>query len=199
MDSASSSTSATPPVSAEGAAAFDDMLLVGVVARTHGNKGEVIVNATTDFPDERFAVGATVWGRAAGGVTTGERLRIRAFRMHQGRPVIGFHGVATMSDAERYAGWDLRIPAAERRPLPPHVYYRDDLIDCEVVTNDGEVVGRVRAVDGEGQAVRLVVAAARGEVLVPLAQDVCAVDVPARRIVVTPPEGLLDVNGAWRG
>lgn len=173
------------------------MLLVGVVARTHGNKGEVIVNPTTDFPDDRFAAGATLWGRAAGGGAS-ERLRVRAFRMHQGRPVIGFDGVATMSDAERFAGWDLRIPAADRRALPPHVYYRDDLIGCEVVTNDGEVVGRVRAVDGEGQAVRLVVTAARGEVLVPLAQDVCAVDVQARRIVVTPPEGLLDVNGAWR-
>lgn len=173
------------------------MLLVGVVARTHGNKGEVIVNPTTDFPEDRFAAGATVWGRAAGGAAS-ECLHIRAFRMHQGRPVIGFDGIATISDAERFAGWDLRIPPAERRELPPHVYYRSDLIGCEVVTNDGEAVGRVRAVDGEGQAVRLVVTAARGEVLVPLAQDMCAVDVQARRIVVTPPDGLLDVNGAWR-
>lgn len=174
------------------------MLLVGVVARPHGIKGEVIVNPTTDFPEDRFAVGASVWGRAAGG-TTPEALHVRAFRMHQGRPVVRFDGVATMSDAERFAGWDLRIPPTARRELPPHVYYRDDLIGCEVVTNDGETVGRVRAVDGEGQAVRLVVTAARGEVLVPLAQDVCAVDIAARRIVVTPPEGLLDLNGAWRG
>jgi ribosomal 30S subunit maturation factor RimM len=46
--------------------------------------------------------------------------------------------------------------------------------------------------------VRLVVAAARGEVLVPFVQAYCAVDIAARRIVVTPPEGLLDVNGAWQ-
>ena len=39
--------------------------------------------------------------------------------------------------------------------------------------------------------------APRGEVLVPFVQGFCAVDIAARRIVVTPPEGLLDVNGTW--
>lgn len=173
------------------------MLLVGVVARTHGNKGEVIVNSTTDFPDERFAAGAEVWGRAASGGPA-ERLAIERSRMHQGRPVLGFDGVATINDAERFAGWELRIPAAARQTLPPHVYYRGDLVGCEVVTVEGELVGRVRAVDGDGEAVRLVVTAARGEVLVPFVQAFCTVDLAAQRIVVAPPAGLLDVNGAWR-
>ncbi len=39
----------------------------------------------------------------------------------------------------------------------------------------------------------------RAEVLVPLAQEMCRIDVDARRIVVTPPDGLLEVNGEWRG
>jgi 16S rRNA processing protein RimM len=173
------------------------MRLVGVVARTQGNTGEVIVNAATDFPDERFAVGAVVWGRAAAGGAV-ERLDIERFRMHLGRPVVGFAGAASIGDAERYAGWELRVPADDRRPLPPHVYYHDDLVGCEVVTTAGEAVGRVRAIEGVGEAVRLVVAAPRGDVLVPLVQAYCAVDVAARRIVIDPPDGLLDVNGAWR-
>jgi 16S rRNA processing protein RimM len=198
MDSASNSTSATPPDSADAAAAWDDMRLVGIVARTQGNTGEVIVNSTTDFPDDRFAVGAVVWGRAAGGGAV-ERLEIQRYRMHVGRPVVGFAGAASIGDAERYAGWELRVPGAARQPLPPHVYYHDDLVGCEVVTTVGEAVGHVRAIDGDGEAVRLVVTAARGEVLVPLVQAYCAVDVAARRIVIDPPDGLLDVNGAWRG
>jgi hypothetical protein len=36
-------------------------------------------------------------------------------------------------------------------------------------------------------------------VLIPLAEEICAVDIAAKRIVVTPPEGLLEVNGEWRG
>jgi ribosomal 30S subunit maturation factor RimM len=56
----------------------------------------------------------------------------------------------------------------------------------------------VTSVEGAGEASRLVVQNARREVLIPLAQEICTVDVTAKRIVVTPPEGLLDVNGEWR-
>ena len=42
---------------------------------------------------------------------------------------------------------------------------------------------------------RLIVAGARGEILIPLASEICTgIDVIARRIVVDPPEGLLDLN-----
>jgi 16S rRNA processing protein RimM len=195
MDNAFNSTSATPTASGDAAASWDDMLLVGVIARTQGRAGEVIVNATTDFPELRFAPGASLWGRPPEGPP--ERVTVVAMRLHLGRPVLALDGVTSIGEAERYAGWELRVPD-ERQVLPPHVYYRYDLIGCEVVTAAGERVGVVRTVDGEGGAVRLVVTASGGEVLIPLAQEMCAVDVGRRRIVVTPPDGLLEVNGAWR-
>jgi ribosomal 30S subunit maturation factor RimM len=68
-----------------------------------------------------------------------------------------------------------------------------------VVTATGEELGRVKAVQGEGEATRLVVRSSRAEILIPLAEPICAVDIGAKRIVVTPPEGLLEVNGEWRG
>ncbi|HUU34482.1 MAG TPA: ribosome maturation factor RimM [Vicinamibacterales bacterium] len=194
----SNSTSATRQDGAEpSAATWDEMLLVGVVARARGTKGEVIVNATTDFPETRFAAGATVWGRpAAGGAL--EALTVAHVRSHLERPIVRFEGVTDMTGAERFAGWQLRVPEAAALELPEHVYYHHQLVGCEVCIADGTVVGTVSRVDGGGQSVRLVVAAARGEVLVPFVQTFCAVDLAARRIVVTPPEGLLDVNGAWR-
>jgi 16S rRNA processing protein RimM len=172
------------------------MLLVGIVARTHGNRGEVVVNTTTDFVEERFGAGGLVWGRAPGGGSP-EALRVRTFRMHLGRPAVTFGDVETINDAERFAGWELRVPESARQALPEHVYYQYDLIGCTVVTVAGEEIGPVKAVDGDGQ-VRLVIAAPRGEVLVPFTQDFCAVDLAARRIVVRPPEGLLEMNGDWR-
>lgn len=172
------------------------MLLVGVVARTQGNRGEVVVNATTDFADQRFAVGATVWGRPPAGGRT-EALRIRTYRMHLGRPAVTFGEAASIDEAERFAGWELRVPQSARQTLPAHVYYHHDLAGCAVVMEDGTLVGTVKAVEGEGQ-VRLVVTAPGGEVLVPFTQAFCEVDVAARRIVVRPPEGLLEVNGRWR-
>ncbi len=173
------------------------MLLVGVVARARGTKGEVIVNSTTDFPDTRFAEGARVWGRAGAGGAI-EALTVAQYRMHIDRPIVRFEGIMDMTGAERVAGWQLRVPASAVQTLAAHVYYHHDLVGCDVHTADGARVGVVSRVDGDGQSVRLAITAARGEVLVPLVQEFCAVDTAARRIVVTPPEGLLDVNGSWR-
>ena len=39
------------------AEAWDDLVLVGRIARTHGHRGAVIVHPDTDFPEERFVPG----------------------------------------------------------------------------------------------------------------------------------------------
>jgi ribosomal 30S subunit maturation factor RimM len=67
-----------------------------------------------------------------------------------------------------------------------------------VVTDAGEAVGQVTAVEGDRSATRLVVRSRRNEVLIPLADEICTVDVAAKRITVRPPEGLLELNGEWR-
>lgn len=172
------------------------MVLVGVVARTHGNKGEVIINAETDFPELRFRPGAVLFARRGRGPV--ERIEVATARVHQGRPVIGVVGIASIGDAERLAGAELRIPESEQEPLPEGTYYHHQLVGCEVVTDAGEPLGRVVEVEGVGDATRLVVRGRRGEVLVPFADEICTVDIAARRIIVTPPEGLLELSGDWR-
>jgi len=72
------------------------------------------------------------------------------------------------------------------------------LIGCAVVTEGGDPIGEVTAVQGDGAATRLVVRSRRNEVLIPFADEICTVDVAGRRIVVRPPEGLLELNGEWR-
>ena len=177
---------------------WDDAVLVGVIARTHGNRGEVIVNAETDFPEERFREGAQLMTRRKDGSL--ETLEVATMRMHQGRPVILFTGVGSMNDAELLAGLELRVPenALGRDVLEDGEYYHRDLIGCEVVVESGESIGKVTAVEGDGSATRLVVRSRRGEVLIPFADEICTVDLAARRITIRPPEGLLDVNGEWR-
>jgi len=175
---------------------WDDAILVGVVARTHGNRGEVIVNPETDFPEDRFAPGARLMARDRGGVLG--TVEIASMRMHQGRPVVAIAGVESMNAAEALAGLELRVPPGEaQQELPRGSYYHRDLVGCEVVTPEGQPVGRVTSVEGQGQS-RLVVAGPRGDVLIPLADAICTVDVVARRITVTPPEGLLELNGDGR-
>ena len=177
---------------------WDDAILIGVVARTHGNRGEVIVNAETDFPEERFREGAQLMTRRKDGAPA--TLEVAAMRMHQGRPVILFKGVASMNDAELLAGQELRIAEDDggAELLGEGEYYHRDLIGCAVVTEGGESIGEVTAIEGDRSATRLVVRSRRNEVLIPLADEICTVDLKGRRITVRPPEGLLELNGEWR-
>jgi 16S rRNA processing protein RimM len=171
---------------------WDDYAVVGRIARAHGNRGQVIVNPETDFVEERFRPGAVLHALRGGRV---ERLRIASMRVHLGRPIVGIDGVVTMNDAEALAGVELRVPMADLAPLPPAMYYRHDLVGCAVETTRGDRVGEVTKVEGDMGTSRLVVSGPGGEVLIPIAQAICVViDVAARRIVVDPPEGLLEVN-----
>lgn len=168
------------------------MVRVGQVARTQGHRGHVILNADTDFPEERFAPGAELYAWRDGTLHT---MQVASLRMHQGRPVVAFAGVDTMTEAERLAGLELRIPESALMPLPEGSYYEHDLVGCVLVTVDGREIGVVRAVEGGAAGVRLVVGSGREEIQVPLVEPICPlIDIGGRRIVVDPPEGLLDVN-----
>jgi len=169
----------------------EDLILVGRVARAHGNKGQVIVNPDTDFPDARFAAGNLLIVEQAG--TAVER-RIASVRFQQGRPIVAFEGVETMTDAEALAGAELKVAASALPPLPGNTYYRHDLVGCDVKDTAGRAIGRVTAVEGSLERSRLVVEGAKGELLIPMVEGICvSVDPAAKVIVVDPPEGLLEL------
>jgi 16S rRNA processing protein RimM len=171
---------------------WDELALVGRVARAHGNRGQVIVDPATDFPEERFKAGSVLLTRR-GNAT--EPLTVESVRFHRGRPIIGLAGIDTMDAAEALAGSELRISAEALQPLPAGSFYHHDLVDCAVETPRGETIGRVTRVDGDGAGSRLIVEGKSGEVLIPLVDGICVtVDVAGKKIVVEPPEGLLELN-----
>jgi 16S rRNA processing protein RimM len=152
----------------------------------------VIVNPDTDFPDERFQPGAELFIERNGSI---EPLRITTVRFHRERPVIGFEGVETMNDADALAGSEMRIPVDRLAALPPHTFYRHDLIGCAVETTAGRQVGSVTDVEGSIGGSRLVIGGVNGEILIPLVAEICRdIDTVGKRIVIDPPEGLLDLN-----
>jgi 16S rRNA processing protein RimM len=172
--------------------AWDDMIVVGRIVRPHGLHGHVVIESETDFPEDRFEAGRTVYARTGGRVAA---LVIQDARPHRGRLLVAFEGVESIEQAEAIGRGDVRIPPADVRPLPPGRFYHHELAGCEVVLRSGERLGRVAGVEGTGEACRLVVRGVRGELLVPLAEPICVtIDPAARRIVVVPPEGLLDLN-----
>ena len=173
-------------------AGWDDMVLVGRIARPHGVRGQVIVSPETDFVDERFVSGATMWVRSARG---DEAVTIASARVQNGRPVIGFEGFSSIEEVERLAGLELRVPEERLQPLGEGVYYQHQLVGCAVETVGGSHIGEVSRVDGGAAGSLLTVRGMRGEVLIPFAQPICVeVDIAGRRIRIDPPDGLLELN-----
>jgi 16S rRNA processing protein RimM len=171
---------------------WQEMAVVGRVARAQGIRGQVIVNPDTDFPEERFQPGTELFIERNGAV---KPVTITSVRFHRERPVIGIEGVDTMNEADALAGCELRVPIDRLTALPAGMYYRHDLVGCRVETAAGQSVGIVREVEGTLGGSRLVVDGPRGEILIPLATEICTtIDVTARRIAIEPPEGLLDLN-----
>lgn len=193
---------------------------VARILRPHGRRGEVACEILTDFPEQlkRLKSAELCGVRATDHSNVARRVAIRSCWLSQsrgGQAIFLFDGSDSISDAEGLVGLDVQIPLAERVPLPPGSYYITDLAGCEVREalvsspagetgpvggEPGAVIGRVSDVQipGEGLAGTpiLIVESPRGELLIPLAQDICVrVDTAAREIEVVFPEGLRDLNG----
>jgi 16S rRNA processing protein RimM len=178
--------------------AWQEMAVVGIVARTHGLRGEVVINPATDFPQERFRAGGTLFMARAGSPVA---VTIRDAWFHRGRPVVSFDGIETLSEAERLRGAELRVPEAALHPLPAEAWYEHDLVGCAVRTVSGDEVGTVGFIEGPAGAKRLIVQQAGREIDVPLVVEICvSIDTGAGAIVIDPPVGLLEVNRtkAWK-
>src|SRR5258705_952933 len=95
---------------------WDDMAVVGRIARAHGIRGQVIVNPETDFPEVRFQAGAELFIERNGAAIP---VRLTSARFHRQRPIIGIYGVETMTDADTLGGLELRVPGEQLAARPP--------------------------------------------------------------------------------
>ena len=167
------------------------------MVKTQGRRGEVAAELHTDFP-ERFAERERIYALQTGG--TRRQLQLENFWPHQGRIVLKFRGVDSISEAEQLVGCELQIPAAERVPLEPGAAYVSDLVGCTLWDvsrgQGGSEVGVVSDVQfGAGEAPLLVIHAGNREFLIPFAGAYLRnLDLPGRRLEMALPEGLLDVD-----
>lgn len=167
------------------------MVLVGRVARPQGIRGEVAVDSSTDFPEDRFAPGGMVFINRGGDAVP---MTIADFRMQGGRPVLRFEHVTSMNEAETLRGLELRVPESALGALPDNVWYHHQLLGSTVRLKDGSDVGKVVGIQGPTERSILVIEGPGGEALVPLVAEFCTVDTGRKEIVIDPPEGLLEVN-----
>jgi 16S rRNA processing protein RimM len=197
------------------ASAEQKFVTVARILRARGNKGEVASELLTDFP-ERLPEIKEMFLCAPSGARRAVALRkFWIDRNHPGKAVFHFAGVDSIDDAEKLRGLEVQIPLEQRAELPSGSFFVTDLIGCSVfeipsltpahssspcsLAEVPALLGRVRDVyfPGEGQpgTPLLAVDTSTGELLLPLAEDICKkVEISARRIEVRLPEGLRDLN-----
>lgn len=187
---------------------MSDLVQIGRVIKPHGVRGELVVAPTTDDPEGRFARGECVLGKQAGKETT---LKIKSMRPHQGRLLVAFEQVPDRTAAESLRG--MKFFAEPVFDEDEDSYYDFELVglrvlNCGAVDEEtanarayegaqpepfdiGEVVGVVR---GPVQRLLEVSLDSGGEALVPFVHAIVPiVDLDNGAIVITPPEGLLEL------
>ncbi|ATQ27465.1 MULTISPECIES: ribosome maturation factor RimM [Rhodococcus] len=176
-------------------------LVVGRVAKSHGIKGEVVVEIRTDEPEERFAVGAVLHGRKPREQTL-QTYTVEAAREHSGRLLLRVRGVTDRSAADALRGTLFVVDSADLPPSDdPDEFYDHELEGLSVRIVEGRPdagteIGTVREVlhtaAGELLSVRPAGDEQR-ELLIPFVTAIVpTVSLAAGVVEIDPPEGLLD-------
>ncbi|NKQ56420.1 ribosome maturation factor RimM [Amycolatopsis sp. K13G38] len=167
-------------------------VVVGRVAKAHGIRGELAVDVRTDSPEERFREGATLVARHRDGST--RELTVAAARPHGGRLLVTFEQVASRQDADLVRGVLLLADTADLPPTDdPDEFYDHELEGLRAELTDGTTIGTVQEIVHAPGAELLSLDRDGRVVLVPFVREIVpVVDVPGGRVVVDPPEGLLD-------
>lgn len=181
-------------------AAYDpETLLIGVMGRPHGLRGETTLRTHNPNGSDLARVEELILERPDG---ARDLRRVESIRRFADGWLVRLHGIASRDDADGLTNLSVRVP---RRALPPPKegeFFVEDTIGCEVfseegasgVTNEGAPLGTVRATFWNGAQNVWVVNGAR-EILIPVVPEfVRTVDATRRRIVVAWADDAEDEN-----
>ncbi len=171
---------------------MEDLFRVGVIANTHGIKGEVKVFPTTDDP-QRYRSLKEVLLDAGREMLS---LEIQGVRFFKNLVIVKFKGIDNINDIEKYKGKDLYVTRENAVPLAEDEYYIADIIGAEVLTEDGAFFGTLKEVMETGANLVYVVEHQGREVLLPVIDDcVREISPEEHRVVVHIMKGLLEEEG----
>lgn len=182
--------------------AEEQYYLVGKIVNTQALRGEVRVMATTDFPEERFKIGATL--AIFNGDKLVEMVEVDGHRLHKNFNLLHFKGKDNINDVEKFKGFDLKVAGTEREAdeLDENEFYYDDIIGLEVYTTDETYLGKVREITSlPSNDVWAIQRPNKGkDILIPYIEDiVLEIDLADNRVVIDPMDGLIDDVDAEKG
>ena len=176
---------------------MEQYLRVGVITTTHGLKGEVKVFPTVDDP-KRFLDLRQVLLRTG---RTERELEVQNVRFFKKMVIVRFTGLDRIEDVEALRQAELYVSRENAVPLAEGEYYIGDLIDMEVRTTDGEVLGVLTDVMETGaNDVYVVQSKKYGEILIPaIKQCIIEVNIESGVMLVELLPGLLPETGQKGG
>ncbi len=167
-------------------------IVIARIARPRGNRGEVVADLYTDFP-ARFSSLRAVWLEFAD--RRRERNTLEHAWVHNGRQVLKFAGIDTISAAEQLSGAWVEIEGDQAVALPAGTYFDHDLIGCTAHDAAGRNLGTVKNILHIAGNDQLIVEGEKGEYLVPANETICKeVCIAEKRILLDLPPGLIDLN-----
>jgi 16S rRNA processing protein RimM len=168
-------------------------LVVGRLRKPHGLKGDSTLFPLTDDPGSALAPGRSVWLVGLDGEVVAGPLTIERSREYHREWLVKFAGADGREALEPWRGLFLAVPAAELAPPQEGEVYVGELAGFSVRLPDGTPLGLVSAVYELPAGLTLEVQGPKREFLLPYKKEfVQRVEREARRLIVTPPEGLID-------
>ncbi len=176
------------------------LLSIGRLVGTHGIRGELKLltynpQSEAIFPGIRVALMRPGHRDADGKKAAAPEMKVlTAVRPHQRLLLIRFDDCDSMTSAEAWVGAEVCVAASDLPESGPDELYHYELIGMDVVTVDGTELGRVVEILETGANDVCTVRGRGREYLIPLiAEVVKTIDKEARRLVIDPLPGLLDL------
>lgn len=170
---------------------MEELFRIGSIATTHGVHGEVKVYPTTDDPGRYKKIKEVILDNGKEQKTA----HIEQTKFFKQMVIVKFREYNTMDEAEKLRGYELYVTREHAIPLKKNEYYIADLIDMQVLTDEGAALGVIEDVLQTGANDVYVVRQPSGkEILLPAIRDcILSVDVPEKKMTVHILDGLLDL------
>lgn len=164
-----------------------EYITIGRIVSPWGLQGHIKVAVETDFP-QRFTSSSQVY-------IDNQSAVIEDTSWHKGQVIVKLHGVDTEDEADELVGRFIEIHCSQLYSLDDGEYFHFQLIDLEVVTGDGDAVGKISEILSIASADVYVIRGDNGEILIPATDEIIkSVDLEKGIMVIEPMTGLLDLN-----
>lgn len=166
---------------------------VGKIVSTFGLNGALKIYLYTDFADERFKKGNEIF---IGNISTPNqiKMKIQSSKPYKNMYLLKFEDFDNINDVEKFMNYYLWVDKAQQEKLDDGEFYYHQIIDCKVVSNEGEDIGVIKEIISPGaNDVWVVITEEKKEILIPYIDSVVKeVNVAKKTVIIELMEGLID-------